>query len=264
MPSDKSTSGHKDGGEIALLFSGGLDTTIEAVERLEAYRAVHLVTFDNGCCINLNAGRRRAMELVARFGEDRIHHTLVRTAPLIKALMTRYRRSAEKARSPLVFDLACKMAGLAELICYARSRGIGDVSDGSAMEQTQIFLQHPEFSAHVEPFVRSCGLRLLRPLRFDMSRPSKIRLLEELGFESGPSVFEKLHVTSQLFHQPFCLRGIVTFFFTSPLRHIRFIRSRSLPMEQAKALWDSLLPGVEEHIERRAAEDPERPGPEAR
>jgi len=47
---------------MALLFSGGLDTTLEVVERLKEYDAVDLLTFDNGYCINMRGARRRVRE----------------------------------------------------------------------------------------------------------------------------------------------------------------------------------------------------------
>lgn len=247
------TSVREPEGEIALLFSGGLDTTLEAVERLKQYQAAHLVTFDNGCCINLSGAARRAGELAARFGAGRVPHSIVNTAPLLRRLLAEHATLPAKSGSPLVFDLACKMAGIAALVSYAERRGVKAVSDGAAREQTQIFVQHPEFSAHIAPFMTRHGLRLVPPVHFDMGRDEKMRMLKQQGFRSGPAMLEKLHVTSQILHQPFCMRGILTYFFTSPLRNLAPVRRHALPMAEAKALWDAMLPCAEAYMREAGA-----------
>ena len=229
-------------GRFALLFSGGLDTTLEVVERMQTHREAHLLTFNNGYCINTQGGVRRASEMKDRFGADRIIDSLVNTKPLMQTILKDFKALWHEYRSPLIIDMGCKMAAVTELILYAKRHGIEEISDGAAVEQTQIFIQHPEFSAHVKPLITSYGLRFLQPLLFDMGRSEKIAMLEELGFDRGSKVLEKLHITSQLKHQPFCLIGFSTFFFTSPLRKISLVQHYDLPMDRAKMLWDELLP----------------------
>jgi len=241
-------------GRFALLFSGGLDTTLEVVERLKEYREAHLITFNNGYCINTRGASRRVDELRARYPGERVHHSLVNTHRLIKIILEDFRGLWKEYRSPLLVDMACKMAAVTELVLYARTRGITDLSDGAAVEQTQIFLQHPEFCAHVEPFITSNGLRFLKPLLFDMGREEKIEALEKLGFASGSKILEKLHITSQLAHQPFCMVGFSTFFFTSPLNRLGVVERHSLPIDRAKELWDRLLPRARAHLDERLSD----------
>jgi hypothetical protein len=128
---------------FALLFSGGLDTTLEVVERLREFDQAHLLTFNNGYCVNTGGAARRAAELEGRFGPERIRFELVNTKPLIQHLLEGSRVLWKEYRSPLILDLACKMAAVTELIRYARGNGLTDVSDGAAVDQTQIFIQHP-------------------------------------------------------------------------------------------------------------------------
>lgn len=226
---------------IALLFSGGLDTTLEVVDRLQTYDEAHLLTFDNGCCINLRAAERRARELDVHVGHGRIRHSCVNTRDLLRRLLAESKRQDDaRPASPLLFDLACKMAGFVELIRYARDHGVRDVSDGAAVEQTQVFLQHPVFAERLAAFAAEYGLRFLHPVRFAESRAAKMEALRQLGLRSGPAWLESLHITSQLRHQPFCLRGCITFFFTSPLNRLGAVRRRALSLDRAGSVWEKL------------------------
>lgn len=240
-------------GAVALLFSGGLDTTLEVVELLRTYREVHLLTFNNGFCINMQGAVRRARELIERYGSARIFHTVVDTHPLIRQILQDFRGLWKEYKSPLIFDMGCKLSSATELIYYAVTHEIEDICDGSAIDQTHIFIQHPEFGAHIKPYFNRYNLRFLKPVFFDMGRPEKIRKLEELDFRSGSETLEKIHITSQIAHQPFCMVGFLTFFFTSPLNRLKLVQHFALPMEQAKELWDRLLPRARTWLDDKLA-----------
>lgn len=238
---------------LGLLFSGGLDSTLEAVERLEVLPAIHLLTFNNGCCVNMDGARRRAEELRSRYGAARIHFTEVDTGPLRRKLLYETEGRLWRYRSPLVFDLACKMAAVIELIHHARVHGLTRIADGAATDQTQVFIQHPEMSAHIRPLFDRYGVEMVKPVLFHVTRDEKIRRLKALGLESGAPLLEMVHITSQLKSQPFCVYGFVTFFFTSPLRHVPLIKKFSLTMEQAMQAWDEVLPFAQRELDARLA-----------
>ena len=240
--------------KIALLFSGGLDSTLEAVERFKQYKSVLLVTFNNGYCINIGAARRRVAELGRHYGSQRITHKIVNTAPLMKELLKEHDRLWEKYRSPLIVDLACKMAGVTELIFAAKENDIVDISDGSSHEQNEIFIQQPEFSDHIKIDVTEYGLRFLRPAMFDLGRIEKKEQLDIHGLKSGTQALERIHVTGTLFQQPFCLRGIITFFFTSPIRHLSVSKKYALPTDRAMEAWDELWPIAKIYLNKKLAE----------
>ncbi len=243
------------GKKFVLLFSGGLDSTLEVVERMKTHREAHLLTFNNGYCVNTQGSLRRASEMKDRFGANRIIDSLINTKPLMQTILEDFKALWREYRSPLIVDMGCKMASVTELILYAKNNDIEEISDGASVDQTQVFIQHPEFSAHIKPLISSHGLRFLRPVLFDIGREEKIAMLKELGFERGSKTLEKLHITSQLKHQPFCLIGFSTFFFTSPLRKIPLVQRYDLPMDRAKELWDALLPRATAYLNARLAEE---------
>jgi hypothetical protein len=245
---------------MGLLFSGGLDSTLEAVERLEVLPEIHLLTFNNGCCVNMDGARRRAQELRDRYGAARIHFAEVDTGPLRRKLLYETEGRLWKYKSPLVFDLACKMAAVVELIHHARIHGLSRIADGAAIEQTQVFIQHPEMSAHIRPLFERYGVEMVRPVLFDRTRAEKIQRLKALGLASGSPLLETIHITSQLRNQPFCVYGFVTFFFTSPLRHVPLVKKFALPMDQAKQAWDDVLPFAQRELDARLARTPDGEG----
>jgi hypothetical protein len=237
-------------GSMALLFSGGLDTTLEVIERGKTYKDIYLLTFDNGCCINLGSATRRLDDLRRITRSDGIHHILIDTRDLMHKLLKETALLRNEFHSPLIFDLACKMSAISHLIVFARTHGVTDISDGAAVEQTQVFIQHPDFSKHIAPLVTDYGLRFVKPTGFNMGRKEKLELLAKYGLSDGIPALEKVHITSQLAYQPFCMRGFVTFFFTSPLRHLPMVKSMSLPLDQACQLWDRIVPTAREFIDQ--------------
>jgi len=240
-----------DDKRMALLFSGGLDTTLEVVERLKEYDRVDLLTFDNGYCINMRGARRRVRELRDLLGPDRILQVEISTVELIQILLRDADQLWREYRSPLIFDMACKMASVTELIYYARTHDITDLSDGAALEQTEIFLQHRDFSAHVKPYVEDYGLVFREAIQYEWSRDQKQRLVEQHGLSAGLLALEKLSIGSHIAHQPFCLRGVMTFFFTSPLRKLGPIQRYTLRMDRAIALWTRLLPLARVYLDQK-------------
>lgn len=239
---------------IVILFSGGLDTTLEVVERLKNYQNTHLLTFNNGHCINMQGAARRARALQDKFGSNRITHSFANTAPIIKKVLKNKQALWEKYKSPLIFDLACKMSSLVELVFYAKQNGVTDISDGASKSQQEIFLQRPEFSAHIKPCISVYGLQLLPSAKFAMDRDIKSDRLEAEGFTAGIRSLEKVHISSTLAQQPFCMRGIMTFFFTSPTRHLGIVKNYTLSTERAKEAWDELWPVAKEQLDRKLAE----------
>ena len=243
-----------DNRSVGLLFSGGLDTMLEAVEHLDAGSSVHLLTFNNGLCVNMASAADRVEELRRIRPSGDLHHAFVDTSSLRRKLLRESKGVLWRFKSPLLVDLACKMAAVIELIHYGRTRGLSCVTDGTSKEQDQIFLQQPEMGAHVGPLFDRYGVKHADPILFELTRKEKVERLRSLGLEAGPGFLEVIQA-SQIMHQPFCLYGLVTFCFTSPLRHLPPVKMISLSLDQAKKAWDILLPiAVRELDERLEAE----------
>ncbi len=241
---------------IALMYSGGLDSTFEAVHRLDTYRRVWLLTFDNGCCRNMRGPRKRVGELRARYGPERIQSRQVCTGPLIQHLAGDMDELRRRYNTHWVFDLACQLASTLELIRYAREHGVTQLSDGASRAQTEVFMQDPEFTGHKRTLLEAQGLEYRQPIGYDLGREDKQRLLADRGLRSGPRTLERLypylHISSSRLHQPFCLRVFLNHpWIDDRTRFHPWVVERSLPVPRAKQLWDELLPRAQAWLEER-------------
>ena len=254
-----SRCGHRDEpmqDGIALMYSGGLDSTYETVHRLETYRKVYLLTFNNGCCSNMRGPRTRVDELRSMFGHERIHHREVNTGPLIERLAGDLGELRRRYNTHWVFDLTCQLSSTLELICLARDQGVTHVTDGASHAQTEVFMQDSEFGAHKRPFIEAQGLEVQRPIGYDVGREAKQRILEQRGVRSGSKVLEKLfpylHISSSRLYQPFCSRVIMNHPWIDDRTRFRpWVVERSLPVPKACQLWDELLPAAQAYLDER-------------
>ena len=69
--------------EIALMYSGGLDTTYAALQLAEEFSKVHLLTFCNGACIRVDASKKHALMLQDKFGRDKFEHSIISVAKIL-------------------------------------------------------------------------------------------------------------------------------------------------------------------------------------
>ena len=100
----------KTGNEVALLFTGGLDTTLAASSLAEKYGRVHLLTFSNGICIRPKGSAGRVKELSEKFRQTQFIHEIIYVDRLFASIRKGAGAYWKKHRSPLVFDVCCRLA----------------------------------------------------------------------------------------------------------------------------------------------------------
>lgn len=221
------------GKEIALMFSGGLDTTTAAATLAKVYRRIHLLTFCNGICIRVNASKVHAGELKEKFGSDKFIHRIIYIADLFAQIRKGLKKYLKKYKSPLIFDLCCRLSMEVTTIIYCLENNILYASDGNNPAQDTIFLQQPKYLCRVEAFFKEHGIECIHPVDYFEERCVRTDNLKKLGFNSGNKLLEKIGITSQLANQPFCLWAFIAFFFTSWMRHNPIIKKYSLPLDAA-------------------------------
>ena len=156
---------------VAVLFSGGADSTAVAVQLLREGREVRLLTFDNGAEQGLERAGEQAARIRRRFG-GRSTWELLDSSALFRNL----------AIAPLAEDVrrhgrggnlvccGCKLAMLAQAIVYCRRNGIGELADGFRRGQSFYPEQTEEYIAPTDRFALSYRVRCLHPL-WDRPRP---------------------------------------------------------------------------------------------
>ncbi|MDD5614258.1 MAG: hypothetical protein PHQ54_04210 [Candidatus Omnitrophica bacterium] len=219
--------------EIALLYSGGLDTTYLALQLAEKFDKVHLLTFCNGVCVRVNSSQRHVCILQKSFRTDKFEHSIISTAEIFSLLKKGLLKDILKYRSPLLFDLCCRFSMEIATVYYCANKRIRYVTDGNSPKtQGEIFLQQERYLDIISKFFSRYGIEYIRLKNLE-SRDDKINSLKASGLKTGLRFLGKLGITTQLFTQPFCLWAPVAFFFTSPLRKMPFIKYFDLSVEDA-------------------------------
>jgi|GEM_PF-1196560 len=222
--------------EIALMYSGGLDTTYAALQLAEEYSKVHLLTFCNGACIRVGASKKHVTMLRDKFGRDKFEHSIISVANILRFLKKDLLKDMARARSPLLFDLCCRLSMEVAVVFYCLEREIKYVTDGNNPNtQGEIFLQQEKYLDKAVDFFSKYGIQYIRPYKNLMSRKDLTGKLEASGIKTGVNLLGKIGITTQLFTQPFCLWAPVAFLFTSNIRKLPFIGYFSLSTEDAVA-----------------------------
>jgi len=223
-----------DRNEIALMYSGGLDTTYMALQLAKEFQKVHLLTFCNGVCVNPDASKRHVQILRNKFGMDKFEHSIIPVEEILSFLKKGLSKDVANYKTPLLFDLCCRMSMEVATILYCLPRGIRYVTDGNNPNtQGEMFIQQTRYLNAAAEFFSRYGIETIRSYTILDSRDKIIRRLNKAGINTGIKWLRFLGITTQLFTQPFCLWAPVAFLFTSGLRKMPFIKYFNLSVEDA-------------------------------
>jgi len=191
--------------EIALMYSGGSDSTLTAHRLAGICDRVHLITYRSFGIILARQSEMHYRQLCARFGPARfvrvhidnrwLHRRLVRT------LSTDYVRYCA-GTAPGVICLACKLAMHVRTLIYCLEHGLPEAADGATRAQAD----HPECMPDVLNALRRMyadhGVRFTSPI-YDVDRKRRIdALLDSEGYSLSARIGQ-----SRRFNQPVCLIG---------------------------------------------------------
>ncbi len=225
--------------EVALMFSGGVDSTVCVVRLLADHDRVHLVTWDTrGGILRPEWSRRSANVLRDRYG-DRVTHHVGDCAGEFRTLVTsRLGRIYARHRSRFVWCLGCKMAMHVATLAWCLERDLGFAADGSSVETPYYVEQMPVSIAWIRGFYADHGVTFLTPAHEFPTREEKIRLLDDAGLARGRTLFGRNPGT-----QPLCVPGNLVYFASTFLdRHPSFdVGEVSRYLELDRPLFERLL-----------------------
>jgi hypothetical protein len=220
--------------EIVLMYSGGLDTTYIAVQLAKKYEKVHLLTFCNGFCVRPESSRENISILKDKFGAFRFEHSIIPIGDIFSFLRKNILKDMIRYRSPLLFDLCCRLSMETAMVLYCLDKKIKHAADGSNPKtQGQMFIQQEGYLREVDKFFSGFGIEIDRSYKMLDSRDDVTKELVKEGIDTGVKWLKYLGITTQFLTQPFCLWAPVAFLFTSDIRKLPFIRPFSLSMEKA-------------------------------
>lgn len=205
--------------DTALMFSGGVDSTMAAIRLAERFDRVHLLTYANGHgTAKLGRAGQRVEELRARYGGERFPHLQASTRDVMVEIVTRdlvatYKRYG----SGFVWCLGCKLAMHARSTVYCLEQGISEMCDGSSSSTQEMVEQMPVSLAGIRRFYATYGIRFSTPV-YDEAREDEQAELRRRGFRMGLQIRGR-----NVGIQPSCYAGLIYYapflLFHQPPRH---------------------------------------------
>jgi len=188
--------------DVALMFSGGVDSTVAAIRLLDEFSRVHLLTFSNGYG-HYGFGRtaRRAAELDKRYPGRFVYFTASIRELFERLCLSTIIEDYRKFGSAFMWCMGCKLCMHARSIVYCRTNGIRHMSDGSAADSDEMVEQMLLSVSMIHWMYRDWGVEYFVPV-YNLARDEKRRMLKEMGFRMGIPVRDRY-----LGIQPSCIPG---------------------------------------------------------
>lgn len=188
--------------EIALMFSGGIDSTATAARLADRYERVHLLTYKNGYGhYYFHRVARRVDELNRKLG-GRFVHTLISTkGHFDQILVNSVAADYAQYRSGFIWFMGCKMAMHMRSTIYCLEHGLAQMSDGSNEDTNEMVEQMLISLTLIRQFYGEFGVTFGTPV-YEVRRDDSRRYIAGLGLKMGIQVLDR-----HLCIQPTCLAG---------------------------------------------------------
>jgi hypothetical protein len=177
--------------EVAVMFSGGIDSLLASVLLAQEYDKVHLVTFDKGYLeFGVKNNLPNVDRLKAKFGEDRITHQVVDIKDLHKAISVRFFfKERKKYNSEIRWCVGCRLSMGIGAMVFALENNLIGYADGSNREQipsdanlTGTAENYPSIVNAGKRFAQSYAVHFLTPTYDFGGRELRREKLSEMGF----------------------------------------------------------------------------------
>ena len=178
--------------EVAVMFSGGIDSLLASVLLQQKYDKVHLITFDKGY---LEFGVKNNLPNVERlkktYGEDRITHEVVDLKDIVKKIaVKKIFKDRKKYNMETRWCVGCRMGMNVGGLLYALENNLIGYADGSNREQvpsdanlTGTAENYPSIVNRHKNFAMEYAVHFITPTYEYGSREDRRTKLKELGFD---------------------------------------------------------------------------------
>lgn len=171
--------------QIALMFSGGIDSTMAAVLLGKQYSKIHLLTYNNGYGhIFMKTTRKRVDELNSKIDSKYILHLSSTKDLFEKISVNNIVNEIKTHKSGFVWCMGCKLAMHTKSIIYCLENNINEVADGSS-KSTQTMVEQKPFSiALIKSIYLRFNIDYKTPV-YHISREDEINMLKKMKFNMG-------------------------------------------------------------------------------
>jgi hypothetical protein len=178
--------------EVAVMFSGGIDSLLASVLLQQKFDKVHLITFDKGY---LEFGVKNNLPNVDRlkkaYGEDRITHEIIDLKKVVKRIaVKKIFKDRKKYNMETRWCVGCRMGMNTGGLLYALEHNLIGYADGSNREQvpsdanlTGTAENFPSIVNRHKNFAMEYAVHFMTPTYEYGSREDRRAKLQELGFD---------------------------------------------------------------------------------
>jgi len=208
--------------EIAVLFSGGIDSLLAVVELQASFNRVHLVTFNKGYLeFGVKNNQANVERLKRMYGEERIAHEVIDLRQLMRMIYKGLWKDIRIYNMETCWCVGCRLAMNSGGLLYALEHGLKGYADGSNREQIPSRANlagtaenFPSVVERLKVFAREHGAEFLTPVYNSGSREERRARLRDFGFEIDYLSLDRSKkirgmLTKDIFRrsQPICLSG---------------------------------------------------------
>jgi hypothetical protein len=178
--------------EVAVMFSGGIDSLLAAVLLLKEHDRVHLITFDKGYLeFGVKNNVPNVERLKAAFGEDRIAHQIVELKDVVKRIAVKgFFKDRKKYNAETRWCVGCRVGMNTGGLIFALDNDLLGYADGSNREQipspenlTGTAENYPSIVNRSKALAAEYAVHFLTPTYEYGIREDRRRKLAELGFD---------------------------------------------------------------------------------
>jgi len=188
------------GKEVAVLFSGGRDSTLVACLLALKGIKLHLLTGSCGLGIGTEIVETRFQELSRKFSDNIIHWKTLDIKGLLGAVAFRNIEGDFRQYQKNLILLGEKMALHTEAVLYCLSLGIKYIADGTTKYQAHLAEQSPEAVTFFRKFSEEYGIQYLTPV-YEATNEQQVKdLLFILGISTKS--LESISLLSDSFSKP--------------------------------------------------------------
>lgn len=209
--------------EVAVMFSGGIDSLLASVLLQQKYDRVHLITFDKGYLeFGIKNNVPNVNRLKTAFGEDRITHQVIDIKQIVKRIsVSKIFKDRKDYNIEIRWCVGCRLSMNTGGLLYALENNLIGYADGSNREQipseaslTGTAENYPSIVNRLKKFAMEYAVHFMTPTYEFGSRENRRAKLKELGFDidylsmdhskkiSGMMMKEVMHRS-----QPMCFSG---------------------------------------------------------
>jgi hypothetical protein len=188
-----------------VMFSGGLDSTVSAIQLCERFRRVVLLTVDVPYTVNLRFCTRNLARLRAAFPGVRIEHHMVDGRTVRDQIWDDFCNDYFdycRGRGIAITCLGCKIAMMVIAIREGLREGIGHLSNGITRSQIAHPHSDPRMVNRFGDFIAEYNMVFVNDVYEIETRERELAILDRHGLGQGISIG-----ASSVTHQPRCFVG---------------------------------------------------------